>query len=166
MDLLWRPKALAKITLKPLRSRDKIFGLEGKKWHILCLHLRIIDTFFAKRKNLESAKQWAVKQEIEFSNILVSAPLFVQIKSKYRNSPLLPSSGMQAMVQHQKIVGIVAQPISKQHQLSCFYQPRTNRKDIFRCASISWFQAVTQSVVNLFLQLAHLRVFKSYFCKR
>ena len=35
---------------------------------------------------------------------------------------------------------------------------------LFRCASISWFQAVSGSVTYRF-QLAHLRVFQSY-CKR
>ena len=34
--------------------------------------------------------------------------------------------------------------------------------EVFRCASISWFQVVSQPVINLFLQLAHLRVFQSY----
>ena len=34
---------------------------------------------------------------------------------------------------------------------------------IFRCASISWFQVVTKSVIHLFLQLAHLRVFQIFF---
>ena len=33
---------------------------------------------------------------------------------------------------------------------------------LFRCASISWFQVVSQSVSHTFLQLAHLRVFQSY----
>ena len=33
---------------------------------------------------------------------------------------------------------------------------------IFRCASISWFQVVRKSVIDIFLQLAHLRVFQSY----
>ena len=32
----------------------------------------------------------------------------------------------------------------------------------FRCASISWFDVVSGSVINIFLQLAHLRVFQSY----
>ena len=31
---------------------------------------------------------------------------------------------------------------------------------IFRCASISWFQVVSRSVSDIFLQLAHLRVFQ------
>ena len=34
--------------------------------------------------------------------------------------------------------------------------------NIFRCASISWFQVVTQWVSYFFLQLAHLRVFQIY----
>ena len=34
---------------------------------------------------------------------------------------------------------------------------------LFRCASISWFEVVSGSVINIFLQLAHLRVFQSYF---
>ena len=33
---------------------------------------------------------------------------------------------------------------------------------IFRCASISWFQVVSQSVIHAF-RLAHLRGFQSYF---
>ena len=33
---------------------------------------------------------------------------------------------------------------------------------LFRCASISWFQVVSQSVIDVF-RLAHLRVFQSYF---
>ena len=33
---------------------------------------------------------------------------------------------------------------------------------LFRCASISWFQVVCKSVIHVFLQLAHLRVFQSY----
>ena len=33
---------------------------------------------------------------------------------------------------------------------------------IFRCASISWFQVVSQSVIDVF-RLAHLRVFQSFF---
>ena len=35
-------------------------------------------------------------------------------------------------------------------------------KTFFRCASISWFQVVSQSVIDVF-RLAHLRVFQSYF---
>ena len=34
---------------------------------------------------------------------------------------------------------------------------------LFRCASISWFEVVSGSVINIFLRLAHLRVFQSYF---
>ena len=34
---------------------------------------------------------------------------------------------------------------------------------IFRCASISWFQVVSQWVTHLSLQLAHLRVFQILF---
>ena len=34
--------------------------------------------------------------------------------------------------------------------------------EVFRCASISWIQVVSQSVRDVF-QLAHLRVFQSYF---
>ena len=30
----------------------------------------------------------------------------------------------------------------------------------FRCASISWFQVVSEWVIDIFLQLAHLRVFQ------
>ena len=33
---------------------------------------------------------------------------------------------------------------------------------IFRCASISWFQVVSRSVSDIFLQLAHLRVFQIF----
>ena len=46
------------------------------------------------------------------------------------------------------------------------------RSDIFRCASISWFQVVSgwvsQWVIDIFLQLAHLRlrVFQIYFFKK
>ena len=36
------------------------------------------------------------------------------------------------------------------------------RKVLFRCASISWFQVVSQWVSDVF-RLAHLRVFQSYF---
>ena len=35
-------------------------------------------------------------------------------------------------------------------------------RSIFRCASISWFQVVSQSVIDV-LRLAHLQVFQSYF---
>ena len=38
----------------------------------------------------------------------------------------------------------------------------TNVLGIFRCASISWFQVVSQWVSDVF-RLAHLRVFQSYF---
>ena len=34
--------------------------------------------------------------------------------------------------------------------------------NIFRCASISWFQVVSESVIDVF-RLAHLRVFQSYY---
>ena len=34
---------------------------------------------------------------------------------------------------------------------------------VFRCPIISWFQVVSQSVIHLFLQLGHLRVFQIYF---
>ena len=36
--------------------------------------------------------------------------------------------------------------------------------EFFRCASISWFEVVTQSVSDVF-RLAHLRVFQSFFLK-
>ena len=36
--------------------------------------------------------------------------------------------------------------------------------EVFRCASISWFQVVSESVIHAF-RLAHLRVFQSYFFK-
>ena len=59
----------------------------------------------------------------------------------------------------------VFQEILNVKQLSKFFiiLAAEKWKGLFRCASISWFQVVTESVIHLFLQLAHLRVFQIYF---
>ena len=58
-----------------------------------------------------------------------------------------------------ELVELICIDMSKTY-VSCFLHeviaeyPRT----VFRCASISWFQVVSQSVIHLFLQLVQLRV--------